>query len=78
MKPNIYECKICGEHHCEHDFHVPEEEDDFRMFPIILQPPPKKHSQAQINGLSDKSSNSSPEQSKEAVASCSKSQDVED
>ncbi|XP_070502342.1 sodium- and chloride-dependent GABA transporter ine-like isoform X2 [Chironomus tepperi] len=77
MKPNIYECKICGEHHCEHDFHA-QEEDDFRLFPITLQPPPKKHSQAHINGLSEVSSNSSPEHSKEIVASCSKSQDVED
>jgi hypothetical protein len=25
VKPNIYECKICHEHHCEHDF--PEEDD---------------------------------------------------
>lgn len=24
IKPNIYECKICGEHHCEHDY--PEQE----------------------------------------------------
>ncbi|XP_026834628.1 sodium- and chloride-dependent GABA transporter ine isoform X1 [Drosophila erecta] len=24
LRPNIYECKICGEHHCEHDF--PEQE----------------------------------------------------
>ncbi|XP_058822979.1 sodium- and chloride-dependent GABA transporter ine isoform X2 [Topomyia yanbarensis] len=20
LKPNLYECKICGEHHCDHDF----------------------------------------------------------
>lgn len=20
LRPNIYECKICGEHHCEHDY----------------------------------------------------------
>lgn len=20
IKPNIYECRICGEHHCEHEF----------------------------------------------------------
>ncbi|XP_058975882.1 sodium- and chloride-dependent GABA transporter ine isoform X2 [Musca domestica] len=24
LRPNIYECRICGEHHCEHDF--PEQE----------------------------------------------------
>ncbi|KAH8293110.1 hypothetical protein KR044_004282, partial [Drosophila immigrans] len=24
LRPNIYECKICGEHHCEHDY--PEQE----------------------------------------------------
>lgn len=45
MKPNIYECKICQEHHCEHDF--PEESAQelapiFNHPPIVLQPPPKK------------------------------------
>lgn len=28
IKPDIYECKICGEHHCEHDtteFHSAQE-----------------------------------------------------
>ena len=52
IQPNIYECKICGEHHCEHDF--PDEQDDFvqEMTPImaippphiVLQPPPPGHS----------------------------------
>ncbi|KAG5684760.1 hypothetical protein PVAND_013974 [Polypedilum vanderplanki] len=42
LKPNIYECKICHEHHCDHDINV--QEDDFHLFPITLQPPPKKQS----------------------------------
>ncbi|XP_030382880.1 sodium- and chloride-dependent GABA transporter ine isoform X2 [Scaptodrosophila lebanonensis] len=25
LRPNIYECKICGEHHCEHDYHEQEQ-----------------------------------------------------
>ncbi|XP_037052346.1 sodium- and chloride-dependent GABA transporter ine isoform X1 [Bradysia coprophila] len=46
-QPNIYECKICGEHHCEHDF--PEDQSVQEMAPImpivrpqniVLQPPP--------------------------------------
>lgn len=46
MKPNIYECKICQEHHCEHDF--PEESPNdipsiFNTHSIILQPPPLKY-----------------------------------
>ncbi|XP_052899345.1 sodium- and chloride-dependent GABA transporter ine [Anopheles moucheti] len=51
LKPNIYECKICGEHHCDHDF--PEEEMGPEMAivestsgaPLILQPPPPGHMQ---------------------------------
>lgn len=46
MKPNIYECKICQEHHCEHDF--PDESPNdtpsiFNTHSIILQPPPLKY-----------------------------------
>ncbi|XP_035905556.1 sodium- and chloride-dependent GABA transporter ine isoform X1 [Anopheles stephensi] len=49
LKPNIYECKICGEHHCDHDF--PDEELGPEMAivestsgaPLILQPPPPGH-----------------------------------
>ncbi|XP_049537676.1 sodium- and chloride-dependent GABA transporter ine isoform X1 [Anopheles darlingi] len=49
LKPNIYECKICGEHHCDHDF--PEEEMGPEMaivestsgVPLILQAPPSGH-----------------------------------
>ncbi|XP_050085310.1 sodium- and chloride-dependent GABA transporter ine isoform X1 [Anopheles aquasalis] len=49
LKPNIYECKICGEHHCDHDF--PEEEMGPEMaivestsgVPLILQAPPPGH-----------------------------------
>lgn len=37
VKPNIYECKICGEHHCEHEF--PEEQSVQEMTPIMHQPP---------------------------------------
>nr|XP_040231121.2 sodium- and chloride-dependent GABA transporter ine isoform X1 [Anopheles coluzzii]XP_040231122.2 sodium- and chloride-dependent GABA transporter ine isoform X1 [Anopheles coluzzii]XP_040231123.2 sodium- and chloride-dependent GABA transporter ine isoform X1 [Anopheles coluzzii]XP_049464207.1 sodium- and chloride-dependent GABA transporter ine isoform X1 [Anopheles coluzzii]XP_049464208.1 sodium- and chloride-dependent GABA transporter ine isoform X1 [Anopheles coluzzii]XP_049464209.1 sodiu len=51
LKPNIYECKICGEHHCDHDF--PDEELGPEMTivestsgaPLILQPPPPGHLQ---------------------------------
>ncbi|XP_059614816.1 sodium- and chloride-dependent GABA transporter ine isoform X1 [Phlebotomus argentipes] len=49
IKPNIYECRICGEHHCEHDF--PEDQAVAELtpivqgapatnFPLVLQPPP--------------------------------------
>ncbi|XP_058123951.1 sodium- and chloride-dependent GABA transporter ine [Anopheles ziemanni] len=46
LKPNIYECKICGEHHCDHDF--PDEDMGPEMAilestsgaPLILQAPP--------------------------------------
>uniref|UniRef100_A0A182QL93 Transporter n=1 Tax=Anopheles farauti TaxID=69004 RepID=A0A182QL93_9DIPT len=49
LKPNIYECKICGEHHCDHDF--PDEELGPEMAivestsgaPLILQPPSPGH-----------------------------------
>lgn len=74
IQPSIYECKICGEHHCEHDFHAPEEEEDFRLFPIVLQPPPKKHSQAHINVTAEKSKETEPP--KESIATSSKSQDA--
>lgn len=49
MKPNIYECKICQEHHCEHDFpeeSVQELSPMFNAHPIVLQPPPVKHTQS--------------------------------
>lgn len=47
LKPNLYECKICGEHHCDHDF--PDEDfpnhemalvDSTSGAPLILQAPP--------------------------------------
>ncbi|XP_050076944.1 sodium- and chloride-dependent GABA transporter ine [Anopheles maculipalpis] len=62
LKPNIYECKICGEHHCDHDF--PDEDLGPEMAivestsgaPLILQPPPpghmnytQQHQQQQLN-----------------------------
>ncbi|XP_055859034.1 sodium- and chloride-dependent GABA transporter ine isoform X2 [Episyrphus balteatus] len=48
IKPNIYECKICGEHHCEHDY--PEQElymltHDLPVYPqekVYLKQPPEK------------------------------------
>jgi hypothetical protein len=46
MKPNIYECKICQEHHCEHDFpdeSVHELSPIFNTHQIVLQPPPLKN-----------------------------------
>uniref|UniRef100_A0A182J770 Transporter n=1 Tax=Anopheles atroparvus TaxID=41427 RepID=A0A182J770_ANOAO len=51
LRPNIYECKICGEHHCDHDF--PDEDMGPEMAilestsgaPLILQPPPMGHMQ---------------------------------
>jgi solute carrier family 6 (neurotransmitter transporter, taurine) member 6 len=49
IKPNIYECKICNEHHCEHDFpeECPQELSSvFSASPIILQPPPMKVTQS--------------------------------
>ena len=54
MKPNIYECKICQEHHCEHDF--PEESTNelsmmFDSPPIVLHSPPVKYVQtAKLDG----------------------------
>lgn len=58
MQPNIYECKICHEHHCDHDYQLQEE--DIHLFPITLQPAPlpKKLSQTQLgNGQADKNDN---------------------
>lgn len=49
LKPNIYECKICNEHHCEHDFPSDSLQELSPMFsttPIILQPPPHQHSKS--------------------------------
>uniref|UniRef100_A0A1Q3FUS3 Transporter n=1 Tax=Culex tarsalis TaxID=7177 RepID=A0A1Q3FUS3_CULTA len=47
LKPNLYECKICGEHHCDHDFpdeDFPNQEmalvDSTSGAPLILQAPP--------------------------------------
>jgi hypothetical protein len=52
IKPNIYECKICHEHHCEHDF--PEEQEHmlqemetvYSQSPaqaaLLLRPPPQQ------------------------------------
>ncbi|XP_055595461.1 sodium- and chloride-dependent GABA transporter ine isoform X2 [Uranotaenia lowii] len=52
LKPNLYECKICGEHHCDHDF--PDEDygqemalvDSTSGAPLILQAPPPGINQA--------------------------------
>lgn len=56
LKPNLYECKICGEHHCDHDF--PEDEygremalvDSTSGAPLILQAPPPGNPQVTVNG----------------------------
>lgn len=64
IRPRIYECKICGEHHCEHDF--PEEE-QFSQEPstpiytpkILLRSPPIPHSKDKTyNPLIEKPSSS--------------------
>lgn len=57
-QPNIYECKICGEHHCEHDF--PEDQSVQEMSPImpivphniVLQPPPPGNRGNPVNHVS--------------------------
>jgi len=63
-QPNIYECKICGEHHCEHDF--PEDQSVQEMSPIIpivrpqnivLQPPPPGNRAAATNHVSANNQN---------------------
>lgn len=49
MKPNIYECKLCQEHHCEHDFpedSVHEMSSIIQANPIVLQSPPAKCNQS--------------------------------
>lgn len=56
LKPNLYECKVCGEHHCDHEF--PEEEygremalvDSTSGAPLILQAPPPGNQQVTVNG----------------------------
>ncbi|XP_021703064.1 sodium- and chloride-dependent GABA transporter ine isoform X1 [Aedes aegypti] len=56
LKPNLYECKICGEHHCDHDF--PEDEygremalvDSTSGAPLILQAPPPGNPLVMVNG----------------------------
>lgn len=46
LKPNLYECKICGEHHCDHDFPDDGFGQDMTLVdstsgvPLILQTPP--------------------------------------
>ncbi|XP_055916216.1 sodium- and chloride-dependent GABA transporter ine isoform X2 [Eupeodes corollae] len=54
IKPNIYECKICGEHHCEHDY--PEQElymltHDLPVYQqqekVYLKTPPEKNAHLQ-------------------------------
>lgn len=62
IKPRIYECKICGEHHCEHDF--PEEEHLTQEPPtpiytpkILLRSPPiPRHKDKSYNPLMEKPS----------------------
>lgn len=70
--PNIYECKICGEHHCEHDF--PEDQSVQEMSPIIpivrpqnivLQSPPLGNKVGlgnKVNAANHVSSNTNPNQ----------------
>lgn len=64
IKPRIYECKICGEHHCEHDF--PEEE-QFSLEPstpiyspkmVLRSPPIPRHKDKSYNPLMEKPSSS--------------------
>lgn len=64
IKPRIYECKICGEHHCEHDF---PEEDQFPPEPptpvytpkiLLRSPPTQHHKDKSYNPLMEKPSNS--------------------
>lgn len=80
MKPNIYECKICHEHHCEHDFQM--QEDELNLFPLNLQPPPpKKNSRSteniNINGTIDnQNEKSSDDDVSSDLATSSKSQDA--
>lgn len=65
MKPNIYECKICQEHHCEHDFpgeSVQELSPIFNTIPIVLQPPPVKHSPSSKPAIVEKVSNGTKEE----------------
>jgi hypothetical protein len=57
LRPNIYECSLCHEHNCEHE----EEDQDFHLFPITLQPPPlitKKQNGVPDNHRRENSENS--------------------
>ena len=56
MKPNIYECHICGEHHCEHDFpedqymlNTREPETPIIQPKIILKTPPPGHQSSSLH-----------------------------
>lgn len=69
IKPHIYECKICGEHHCDHEYpeNIEELAPIFQNPPIILQSPPTGHLQAATRTEkppSSESSNSPPNSSK--------------
>lgn len=72
LQPNIYECKICGEHHCQHDF--PEEaiQEMLQTTPIILQTPPISHqpNNHHVTIISDK-----PDISKDSPSSSKNSSD---
>lgn len=68
IKPRIYECKICGEHHCEHDF--PEEEQFTQEPPtpiytpkiLLRSPPASHHKDKTYNPLIEKPSSSEMEE----------------
>lgn len=54
MKPNIYECSVCHEHNCDH---IEEQDEDFHLFPITLQPPPLINKKQSQNGIAENKEN---------------------
>lgn len=50
LRPNIYECKICHEHYCDHEL---DEDEAFGLFPITLSPPAVSKSKQNHNGIAE-------------------------
>lgn len=80
LRPNIYECKICHEHYCDHEL---DEDEAFGLFPITLSPPAANKSKQNQNGIAEIDEDTSIEESSRVeheesvdIATSSKPQDL--
>lgn len=74
IKPRLYECKICGEHHCEHDFpdeehYSPEPPTPIYTPKMLLRTPPitTHHKDKSYNPLMEKPSSSEIEENESNI-----------